>query len=337
MLLRRDLRAFVRQQFLAAALQTGILETLRTPLEVDDLAERLGFSQRATLRTLLDLGVALGELAHGPSGYRLRGAMSRALVRPRNDALRATLLELVDYHALVYQGLGEHLRGGREEDFLAGRADLIQRSSRIVEPVLGAFARELVRGGESVRILELGCGSGVYLKHALRANPRARGVGIEAAAEVVASARAAVGRWGLGDRLQILHADARRLPLEAGGRFELITLYNNIYYFDGAERRSLFADLGGRLTDDGRLAIVSMMRGGTPVSLDLDLVLAATRGCTPLPTESELRATLGESGFTDIRRYRLLPGEPFLAFVCAAPDVHSGCTAPRLLAHDPDS
>jgi 4-hydroxy-2,2'-bipyrrole-5-carbaldehyde O-methyltransferase len=335
-MLRRDLRAFVRQQFLAAALQAGILEALRMPQEVDDLAGRLGFSQRATLRTLLDLGVAVGELAHGPSGYRLRGAAARALVRPRNDALCATLLELIDYHALVYRGLGEHLRVGRERDFLVGRADLIQRSSRIVEPVLGAFARELVRGRRSVRILELGCGSGVYLKHALRANPHAYGVGVEAAAEVVVSVRAAVGRWGLGDRLQILHADARQLPPEVGGKFELITLYNNIYYFEGSERRSLLADLGGRLTEDGQLAIVSMMRGATPVSLDLDLVLAATRGCTPLPTESELRATLGESGFTDIRRYRLLPGEPFLAFVCAAPRVHAGPRRSALNRANPD-
>lgn len=315
---RNDLRRFVRLHFLASGLETGIFEALRDPLQPDELAERLGFLERETLATLLDLGVALGELRITSAGYHVSGSTARALIARNGDALRAVVLELVDYHSLAYRELPQRLRTGSKGDYLADRAPLIQRSSRIVEPALGAFVRGLVRGTRRLRILELGCGSGIYLRHACEANPQVQGVGVEKDARVVAAARENTRRWGIDERIRIVQADARQLPEKVGEGFDLITLYNNIYYFDRDERVRLLADLRSRLATNGQIAIVTMLRVRTPAALGLDLVLASTRGCTHLPTEYELETMLRMSEYKEISRRTLVPGEPLIAWLCSA-------------------
>jgi 4-hydroxy-2,2'-bipyrrole-5-carbaldehyde O-methyltransferase len=317
--LRRELRSFLRLQFLAVALETGLLDLLRSPMTIEDLADHLQPARPDTLVTLLDLGVALGELRCTRMRYRLRSRTSRALSAPTGAALRAGLLELVDYHAAAFRSLPGHLLGGSQEDFLASRGMLIARSSRLVEPVVGVLMRGLVSGRGTMRILELGCGSGVYLRHASEANAHAMGVGVEIDPEVANAARDSLSRWGLAERFSVTRADARRLPPDLAGNFDLITLYNNIYYVAIDERGALFEMLRARLAPGGRLVLVSMMRGATPASLGLSLVLAGTRGCTALPTEDELMASLRQSGFTRIARRRLLPGEPLAALIATFP------------------
>ncbi len=317
-LLRRELRSFLRLQFLTVALEAGLLERLLQPASFSDLAADWPAQRRATLNTLLDLGVALGELRRRGTSYRVRrNSIARALAGPTGRPMRAAVLELVDYHAGAYRDLPDYLRGAQQRDYLAGREALIASSSQLVEPVVGALVRRLVRGRTPMRVLELGCGSAVYMRHAHDANPAAVGVGLEREAELVSTARTSLERWGISDRFAVQQGDARLLGAELSGDFDLITLFNNIYYFAPAEREALMRDLRSRLTPRGRLAIVSMMRGRTPASLGLSLVLAATRGCTELPTESQLLDDLRESGFAEIARRKLLPGEPLVALIAS--------------------
>jgi SAM-dependent methyltransferase len=316
--LRRELRSFLRLQFLAVALETGLLDMLSSPTAIGDLADRLRPAQLDTLETLLDLGVSLGELHRTRTVYRLHSRTARALVRPTGVALGAAVIELVDYHAAAFRDLPGNLLSGNQKDYLSGRSELIARSSRLVEPAVAALVRRLVGSHTPMRILELGCGSGIYLRHASEANSHATGVGVELDPGVAQAAKNSLDRWGIADRFSITQADARDLPNLAGS-FDLITLYNNIYYFVPEERVALFGALRARLRSDGRLVVVSMTRSATPASLGLSLVLAGTRGCTALPTESELTASICQGGFTQVTRRGLLPGEPLAAFIASAP------------------
>lgn len=311
--LRRDLRAFLRLQFLAVAAQMELLPHLQSPKSSEALARRLGLADRELLTTLLDLGVALRELRGSRAGYVLRGRTSRALATSTGTSLSASIEELVDYHTEVYAALPQHLLDGQQRDYLSGRGELIVRSSRLVEPALAALTRSLVAERGPMSILELGCGSGVYLRHAGTANPHARGIGVELQPTVASVAGESLKRWGAADRFAVLQGDARRLPAAVGGDFDLITLYNNIYYFTPDERDHLLGELRSRLRPGGKLVIASMLRGRTPASLSLSLVLAATRGCTALPSEASLLDSLRRRAFTRIGSRRLLPGEPFMA------------------------
>ena len=313
--IRQDAATFFRLHFLYAALDCGLLAALRTPRAKPELILLLEVRQPELLDPLLAMGVLLGELGQTKGRYRLRGARARALSRPDGDPLAALIQEYLTYHNAVYRGLAARLRGAPPGDYLAGTGTLIARSSRITEHFVAHFIRSVVPSRGPLRILEVGCGSGVYLRHAARRNPQSSGVGLDMQADVVEHARANLARWGLRDRFAIIQADIRRPPAEVAGPFDLITLYNNIYYFPPEQRPALFRALGARLAPHGTFALVSSLQGPSLATVDFDLTLRSTRGCTPLPTLAELTEQLRQGGFRQVTTTQLIPLEPFYGVV----------------------
>lgn len=240
---------------------------------------------------------------------------AKALMERRNDPLVAMVEEYATYHSSVYQELGERLRGAPLGDYMAGRGNLIARSSRMLEPFIADFAHSLVAKRVAVLVLDVGCGSGIYMKHVADANAQARGIGVDMQADVVRQAALNLKRWGIEGRFRVALADIRQPTAELSGPFDLITLYNNIYYFSPEERPALFVSLAERLAPGGRLAIVSAMRGTSVTTNDFDLVLRSTVGCTALPHTEELRAQLLDSGFDHVESIRLAPIESFYGLV----------------------
>ena len=257
--LMRDVHSFVRLHFLYSALDCGLLRALKTPASQHELTEKLAVKRPELLEAFLKLGVSLGELSLKNGVYRLEGKLSMALVGPNGDPLEATIEEMLSYHASVYQRLASRLRGAPPGDYLNEASVLIARSSRILEPIVAGFAKAVVKGKERVRLLEVGCGFGVYLKYAAETNPNVTGIATDMQEEVVRQATANLEQSGLAGRFQVITADVRKLPANMTGPFDLITLYNNVYYFDPEERPALFQKLKSCLASDGVLAIVSMM------------------------------------------------------------------------------
>jgi len=314
-LVLRDLQSFVRVHFLYAAASTGLLRALRRPTSTRDLVHDLHVRRPNLLEGLLALGVALGELSVRDGVYRLRGVRSKALVGKRGDPLVATIEEYATYHSSVYRELAARMRGAPLGDYLRGTGDMIARSSRVLEPFVADFARMAVEKRGPMSILEVGCGSGIYLKHAARANSMASGVGVDLQPEVVELAARNLARWGLDGRFKVMQGDIRQPPAGLEGPFDVATLYNNIYYFIPEERPALFKTLKDQLASGGRLAIVSAMRGPSVATNDLDLILRSTAGCTALPTTAELRAQLMESGFSSVKETSLVPLESLYGLV----------------------
>ena len=313
----RDSRASTRLMFLHAARESGLTQALSSPATLDELAARMGAERPELLEALLAVGVSVGELRLAGRRYALRGRSIRALADPANDALAAMLDETMRYHASAYLQFGPRLRGAEMGRYLDEFDTVIARSSRVLEPFLAGFVRNIVPPHGPVRILEMGCGSGVYLRYAAERNRDATGIGVDLSGEVAGDTRARMAAWGLGSRFEIRAGDVRSLSTDAVGTFDLVTSYNNIYYIPPDDRVALLRHLRAMLRPGGRLALVSMFQGSSIAACNFDLALQSTVGCSPLPRLDELERQMSEAGFGAVRGTHLVPTEPFYGVVAS--------------------
>ena len=312
-------RSYYRTAFLGAGVASGVLGILAGgPVSREELAGRLGVPAggRDGLEAWLRLGVWLGELEAGPRGWRLRGRLARRLADPAHDAAAAMMQEIATLHGRLIVETPWRLHDGRP--FTLGDQDgrLVARSSRLLEPILGEAVEAVVPARGRCRLLEIGCGSGVYLRHAARRNPELTALGLELQPDVAAMARENVARWGLADRIAIEAGDVRRRVAEPG--FDVATLHNNIYYFPIDERVSLLRHVRGFLVPGGRLVVTTLCLGpGVAVDV-LNLWGAMTAGCGRLPAPEEMVSQLGAAGFETAAPWRMIPRDSFYAFVGTA-------------------
>ena len=309
-----QLKSFYRLTWLGAAADSGLLSRFATgPATFDSLIESCAATGqgREALEAWLQMGLRLKLLHLGSSGYTLRGLASK-LARPENDAALAMVQEVAGlHHKLIHAALPK-IRTGQLFTLADQDGELIARSSRILE----AFQVEAIRAtfphsGE-VRLLEIGCGSGIYIGYATATNPSLTAVGIELQPDVAEMARTNLRKWGLQHLVQIETGDFRSWPM--GELFDIATLYNNIYYFPVEERIALLQRIASFLKPGGFLLLTTCCQGGSIGSEALNLWGAATSGCGRLPAEDELVTQLRQAGFSKVKTTSLLPGDRFVAF-----------------------
>ncbi|MGA9492791.1 MAG: class I SAM-dependent methyltransferase [Mycobacterium sp.] len=276
------------------------------PSTAGELARGLNVSDVGLLQDLLDVGVAVGELRSRGGRYAMKGNRVRAFASEGGEALRAFTGELADYRGDVYRDLPSQFFEGKRGRYLDEYDELVARASRLLEPFIARFVREIVTRRAPRTLLEIGCGTGIYVRHAAEACSQLSAVGIDISERISVLAGANFTAWGLADRCTALHADIRQPNLaRLDGPFDMITLHNNVYYFSATERAQLFADLRRRLTPGGRLVVTSVFAGKELAAAEFDLVLRATAGCWPLPERAELFDELRHAGFSDIEFHRL--------------------------------
>jgi 4-hydroxy-2,2'-bipyrrole-5-carbaldehyde O-methyltransferase len=313
----RDFVGWLRIEFLGTAAATGVLAAVAAPRTLDEVATELGVVDVELLDGFLRVGESVGALAYRDGRWRLGRALARAMVDAEVDGLAALPEEAAVYGADVYLHLGERLAGAERGDYLDRHGELVARASRIAEPVLGPLLVDVVRARDVRRVLDVGCGSGVNLRHVATAGPDVRGVGVDLDPAVVDLAGRNLRAWGLADRFSVRTADVRVPPADLAGPWDLVLLMQNVYYFAGDDRTALL----GRLRDlapSGAVVVATAVRGtGDPAAAHLDVVLRSTAGNTPLPTVDELRADLGAAGFTSVEVRRLAPFQPLRALVAS--------------------
>jgi len=308
-----DSRSLVRSLFLASAVQLDVLSRLRTSCTVAALVDELGCTRPDRLVAWLTVGVELGELGCRDDRYVMRGRRARALA-DRDPVLEAHYRSMLDYQAGVYAELGSLLRGGPDD----GRRDLSEHATVIAEVSLAAapfvvpFLADVVAERTPVRALDVGCGTGVYVRALLDADPRVEVDGVDLAADVVADATATLARDGLTGRAQLFVGDIRGWSPPPGRRYGLVTLLNDIYYFRESERTALYERLATMLDDQGELAVVTMTRTGSIAAAHLHLMLCCQRTPASLPDADDLTADLVRAGFVVVERRALVPTEPFV-------------------------
>jgi len=305
---------FYRLCYLAGAKNSGLFEALaKGPLSLDELVEGHARDDetREAMEAWLHLGVRLGLLGVKDARYFLKG-LARELSRPENDATLALAQEVVTLHHKLIVDTPSRLRNGTLWQLGDQDGALTARSSRALEVFqTEAIDRTFPTAG-AVRLLEIGCGSAFYLRYAAERNPLLHALGIELQPEVAEIARANVRQWGLDERIAIEVGDIRdKTPAP---NFDIVTLYNNIYYFPVAERVSLLASLKGFLQPGGMLLLTTCCQGGNLGMEVLNLWGAATASAGRLPSVGEMQVQLAAAGYRSTDTMRLIPGDGFYAF-----------------------
>ena len=209
------------------------------------------------------------------------------------------------------------MKGGELGDDLAAMGDLVARFSKIGEPILKNFLSAIVAGRGPMRVLDVGCGSGAFLQSIHKANGSTTGFGLDIDAAAVRQAKDNIIAWGLEDSFSILQGDIRQLPEEIAGPFDLITLFNILYYFDGEGLTELLHKVRTMLAPRGVLAIAMNChsQGVDAGAANLNIVNCSLKGLTPLPPREEIIALLKHCAFAKIDTHRFIPGSTFYGFV----------------------
>lgn len=309
-----DSRVFVRAMFLASAVRLGVLEQLRPGASFAELLAATGCTRPERLRAWLSVGVELHELEASADRYIVRGRRAKALAGG-DLLLQAHYRSMLDYQSGAYDQLASLLADAPD----GGRGDLDEHAAVIAEVSLAAapfvtpYLERVIAELRPRRALDVGCGTGVYVRAMLDADPQLSVDGIDLAPGVVDDARQRLHAAGLGSRAQLVAGDIRTWEPEPARRFDLVTLLNDVYYFPEVERGALYERLARFLTDDGELVVVSMTRAGSIASAHLHFMLACEAGAASLPEADEVPADLGRAGYVVIEDEALVPTEPFVA------------------------
>lgn len=318
-LLRRTtqlIEPFYRVCFLATAGSSGLLAALKDgPVPFEQLAERFAPDPetRDALEGWLMMGVKLKEVKYREGSYSLSGSLAKSLSDPNNDDVLALIEEMSQLHHTLITQLPARLREKRLFTLDDGDGTLIARSSRFLEPLVHEAIEAAVPRKGPIRLLEIGCGSGTYVRYSASLNPELTALGLELQPDVAEVARKNLFQWGVSDRTNVEAGDVRKRTPQ--GDFDLVTLHNNIYYFPVAQRIEVLAHVARFLKPGGQLLMTTGCQGGS-VGMDiLSLWGAATEGCGRLPTPDELVDHLEKAGFMRIRCHNLLPGDSYYYFL----------------------
>lgn len=251
------------------------------------MIELTGCRRPERLRAWLAVGVEVGELRQHDGCWTVRGRRARAIAAD-DVLLTAHYRSMVEYQTGPYAHLGALLRSGNGE----GRADLTNHASTIADvslaaaPFIEPFLRSAFAARRPERVLDVGCGTGVYSRVLLDADPDVVVEGIDLASDVVADTRARLAAAGYGHRAIVSLGDVRTWSPDSGLLFDVVTLCNNLYYFAPDERVELFGRLKGLLADRGELIVVSLTQPGSIASAHLHLMLS----CQNSPTTAKSNA-----------------------------------------------
>ncbi len=296
-----------RSTFVSTGISEGIYKRLaQGPAGLDELLDMLGPGANSEgFESWLNLGVKLKELRLDSRGYSLRGWLSKILSKPKHDSVAALLSELVLlYHEIVIK-TPSMLRQNKEFDNWEKYGELIARSSRMLEGNIFPYLDEVIPSTGQFRMLEVGCGSGTYMRHACMHNKELTSVGLELQEDVARFAEKNIEHWNIADRVTIQAIDVREFNAEEG--FDLVTLHNNIYYFPTDTRAELAEHLLTCLKPGGHLIVTSGCQGGSAGMEYLNLFCIMTKGYDGLPYPDQLEAQLKQAGFETVICKWLVP------------------------------
>jgi ubiquinone/menaquinone biosynthesis C-methylase UbiE len=296
----------------SAAQETGLLWALQSgPRTAQAIAEELGLDRRAVV-LVLDALVTLDVASRDGDAYDASPRF-KSLVRPLGPN-GERMLGLMK-HMATFLRTGEPLF--RMDGTPAEREGCYQGSvawlANMMEPAARELASKLAQ--PPARILDVGCGSGVWGLTIAERFPQAHVTGQDLPA-VLDAFTARARSLSLGGRVATIPGDMHAVELPAGG-FDLV-LIANVLRLEAPDRAAaLLARLAAAVAPGGALVVVDALAGGNPerersrALYALNLALRTQRGRVHSPAEmtSWLEAAgLGAVETIDLDGGAALPG-----------------------------
>ncbi len=181
--------------------------------------------------------------------------------------------------------------------------------------IFGPSHRALIRrigevvGDRPTRILDVGCGTGVFASRLRAALPNVEVFGVDLVAEMLHKGR---DRWRLHrDHVFPLQGDSERLPF-AAGTFDFVTCSNSFHHYPRQDRAVL--EMRRVLKPGGRLMIVDGYRDSPWGWLIFDVCVAAIEGDVHHASARRVRELMDDAGLQAIAQHthRGLGVAPFL-------------------------
>jgi demethylspheroidene O-methyltransferase len=323
----RLVSGFAQSQILLALVELDVFERLRdgsrSAAELAPAcrlpAERMGL--------LLQAGAALGLLARGRDGrFRLARKGAAILGVPG-------LGEMIRHHALVYRDLADPvalLRGEAETELArfwpyvagaaaAGDAETARRYSALMADSQALVAEDTLAQADfrhSARVMDLGGGTGAFLKALCRRHPRATGMLVDLPA-VIDAARPGIAAAGLSGRITLHPVSFRDSALPTGA--DTVTLVRVLYDHDDATVALVLRRAFDALPPGGRLIVSEPMSGGEKPDPAGDVYFAlytAAMGTGKARAAARIAEACATAGFSAIRTPR--PFRPYITSLVEA-------------------
>jgi ubiquinone/menaquinone biosynthesis C-methylase UbiE len=179
--------------------------------------------------------------------------------------------------------------------------------------LFGPSHRALIRrlrealGDRPARILDVGCGTGVFASRLRAVLPRVEVYGVDLVAEMLKKGQS---RWRLhrGHVLPI-QGDSERLPF-ASGTFDIVTCANSFHHYPRQDRA--IAEMGRVLRPGGRLLVIDGYRDLPWGWFIFDVCVATVEGDVHHASAKRFRELMTEAGLHAIAQRRFPGFAPFL-------------------------
>ena len=325
------LQGFVKSQVLLALVELDILSRLlERPSSADQLALTAGV-QPERMRRLLSAGAGIGLLRHRRDG---RYALSR-----HGAAILGVpgLVDMIRHNAVFYKDMADPvaLLRGEEETHLArfwpyvfGAAgdvptDVAERYSTLMAESQSLVAQDtlgMVDFSGVRTLLDVGGGSGAFLKAVLQKYPKLRARLLDLP-EVIPSARRSFERAGFDGRVTLTPGSFRDGALPEGA--DAISLVRVLYDHSDDTVTDLLTKVYAALPPGGRLIVTEPMSGGARPDLAGDVyfnfyTMAMGTGC--VRSAVQIAEMCENSGFEDIKIPRAPRPYVTSALTCRKPD-----------------
>ncbi len=283
--------------------------------QIDELADRCRLSRRG-------LEPFMAALVQSPlvEQYGEYYALSQAA-----RMIPSQLSDLGDAH---WQHLAKFLRTGQslpdqpnlaatEEDYSG--ASLLHEWMQTPAAMSAVTALDVGRHRRGMRVLELGCASGVFSLTFAHNDPTSRFVLVDTA-ERMQLAQSGAESLEVSDRLEFIEQDYSTYQPEPGS-FDMVIMASVIHRHDEAQVQQLIQTTARALTRGGELCFVDVFPGQDRGNcfravFELELAMRTSRG--QLHSAFLLQDWLRTAGFGDIQ-FTHLPAPPYLWGLIVAP------------------
>jgi ubiquinone/menaquinone biosynthesis C-methylase UbiE len=181
-----------------------------------------------------------------------------------------------------------------------------------------------VAGHRPLRILDVGCGTGVFADRLRAAFPNAQVWGVDLVAGMLAKG---AGRWRRhAGHVQPVQADSERLPFAAGS-FDVVTCANSFHHYPHQDRAVV--EMHRVLRPGGRLLLIDGYRDGPWGWFIYDVCVAGVEGDVHHASSRRLRALFTQAGLLAVAQKVFRGPAPFLLTEAVAAEPVSTLPAPH--------